>query len=91
MISHQHLVLNELKTTPMIQVGIRSEQRMCKHFFSRFDWLLAQIMDFGPPFLTKIMFFGHILDLKLGHLTPHMVTIGMKLLYGEAGILETHS
>ena len=28
-------------------------------------------MDIGQPFLTKIVFLGLILDIKLGHLTPN--------------------
>ena len=37
------------------------------------------------------MIFGPILHLKLGHLAVNMMPIGIKLLYGESGILETPS
>ena len=51
-------------------------------------------MDLEPPFCTKNAIFGQILvnfSPEISSPDPNMMPIGMKLLYGEAGILETHS
>ena len=67
------------------------KQGYWKHIPNQFNLLFPHITDLEPPFCTKNVIFGAILARKLVLLTPNMIPVGMKLLYGEAEILEIPS